>query len=1149
VIGWTMRRGEPKAAELAEAPAGVADAQVQADVLDTGPVFELQLQSGEPRRGAKPPATATAVGSLFTGRETLGRRVLTAARWGLPEKGTEDLRLEVQGKAPAAKAAGALDYGSENVLVTKEQAAAVKARMAAAKAERQLGAIRLGPRRRGRPEARVGQEARDLVTLGLYHFEAGLRSFADWSAQMVEELGEAVRPQLRAAWTAVQQQWEKVAPQREYERVKQEIVGPAAAARLSRPASHLVGWWDRLTRELFHQDIGPERARDHLRRALVEAGLDRNRIGPAHDPYETLARATNRAGYRYHTIRTDGWFEGGRKVAPGMEELEKVALAAPRLPEGPRTVEHFWVYATMRRVRELLERRVPQPASWNPAAVERVIRYLEAPRFSQAFDMLQQWQQQARLQLEESGLKGQGWAQAMAEAHPNYVRLARVVLEGTEETARLRADQAVPQLVQRIRGGRLLVKDPRSEMLRQAQVWLNVAQIWKSRRQFVEWAEMVPEAARAIGMERVPEEEISQRAELAIREVVDEISRGDAEGNLTELLADALGSSEFIRRSLARDLGPDVLPVMRNGEVEFWRWPPELVEAYGSRGPSMAPWISNVLKVIASAKVVKQAATTTYAAKWIVRNILRDIPDGIMQTEGYFPILRDLAGAARAIATKSQEFRELTWEGALQGRREALTMEPGVIEVKEPGTLARRWQRIRERGGPGVAEAEKWAMRFWNVAALPFRAIERAGEFVESVPRIAAGRQAIRRAARQGMNRENAVAAGAGEARISTLPFERGGRAVKLANRAKAFLAAGFQGIYTPLRVLRERPVETCLKGLMYITTPTMLLYAVNHDNPDWQNLPAYRKYGCLNIPIGHDEKGETRWAYVPTPWVWHVIFGASAIAACEHLRKTDPEAWKEFVAQAWTSLSPTGEGIEPKEAGSWAEVGEQALVGGVLGIAPDIAAPVIGLYANKNWTGRDIIPYWELSKDPKEQVAEWNSELARLIGSHFPGGGVSPRKVDYLLQEYGGTLERDINAGIDKLVSYTGARKRAESVTDPGWLARGLAGTATSGESDLKADFYAELRRLERVASRYEEAADGEIPDVPAEAEADLDRYDDARDIQLELSDIGKERREISAGEGTRAEKRKEMDRLVGEEVRLLSAFFKRKVPEWAEK
>jgi hypothetical protein len=49
----------------------------------------------------------------------------------------------------------------------------------------------------------------DLFTVGAYHFESGIRTFAAWSRKMVESLGNWVEPHLESAWPLIQSMFEQ----------------------------------------------------------------------------------------------------------------------------------------------------------------------------------------------------------------------------------------------------------------------------------------------------------------------------------------------------------------------------------------------------------------------------------------------------------------------------------------------------------------------------------------------------------------------------------------------------------------------------------------------------------------------------------------------------------------------------------------------------------------------------------------------------------------------------------------------------------------------------------------------------------------------------------------------------------------------------
>lgn len=91
--------------------------------------------------------------------------------------------------APAPAPAKPAGYGDSNTIVTKDAAEAAKALLRA----------KLGK------ELRVGLDPEILqaaVTLGGYHLEAGVRQFGAWSRAMIDDVGEGIRPYLKAVYNA-----------------------------------------------------------------------------------------------------------------------------------------------------------------------------------------------------------------------------------------------------------------------------------------------------------------------------------------------------------------------------------------------------------------------------------------------------------------------------------------------------------------------------------------------------------------------------------------------------------------------------------------------------------------------------------------------------------------------------------------------------------------------------------------------------------------------------------------------------------------------------------------------------------------------------------------------------------------------------------
>jgi len=325
---------------------------------------------------------------------------------------------------------------------------------------------------------------------------------------------------------------------------------------------------------------------------------------------------------------------------------------------------------------------------------------------------------------------------------------------------------------------------------------------------------------------------------------------------------------------------------------------------------------------------------------------------------------------------------------------------------------------------------------------------------------------------------------------------------------------------------------------------PTMLAYALNHDNPDWKRLSPFRKYGTLSWPIGKDQKGETCWFWHPLPWVWGWLFGSTAVMAMERWAAHDPQAVKDWAEQGVSALSPAGQGADFGSARTGAELLKQVGLGAGMGLAPDLAETVGGLLANRNWTGRDIVPKWDLQKHPSVQVKDYTSELARLAGR----GGASPLEVDYLLDETFASLGRDIRAAVDRVVAETGHGTKPVGVSDQPIFLRSVVGKASQGASDdWRADFENELTRLkatESIAKAKEEAGQ----DLTPQEETALDRLSEAGQVDNELRDLSKQRREITRDAAATPErKQRELDVLTAEETELLAEYLGRPVPEWA--
>jgi len=905
--------------------------------------------------------------------------------------------------------------------------------------------------------------------------------------------------------------------------VAEEIASPRRAEQLSEPAQELLSWWDKTKALLFHRDVALEKGRAMLAEALGEKGL----LGTAADPATTMALATTRAGGRFEQAIHRGWFnDAGEKVAPALEQVIRTAES------GGRSQEEFEIYAAMLHARDLAKAGRQLPENWTPSAIEQVIAHLDSPEFRQAAADLQRYNDQLRRVLEEGGFQGAGWAEAMAAKYPNYVPLVRVVMR-SGAPAQGGPDVTVPQLVQALKGGRLIVKSPLAEIQRRTRLYLDLAEMWKARGQTADMADRAgPEMAWM--MHKIePATERERVSHEAAKDFIQELFKGmaDADGTAVgvtpEAVAKLLEGRGILRETVSGDAGADVLPVLRGGKLEFYQVHPDLMPVFTARNSRMAELLSSIPggRLLTTIKNAQRAMYTTFSWKFSLRNISRDTVGAYMQSEGYRPLLGDMVGALFDIIRKPKEYEAWVRAGGMQTGGEALTMEPGA--------LAEAWATAAKRLGKpaGAAEAAARAA-LW----LP-QTIGKVGDVIETIPRRAVARRAMRRGLARGLPYETALVRSAVAGREATVPFERGGTFTKDYNRLVAFFNAGFQGPYTAGRWFNAHRQETLVKGLVSMTLPTIAYYHMVQSNPqwrkDWENLPGYRKYAGWNVPIGTDQKGETKFLFVPMPWEWGLVFAAAPMAAIEQFKGRDPEAWKEWIESGATTVSPLGQGTEIKGATGAAGVVESVGMAAGASMVPSAAQPWTDIWANRRWTGAPIIPRRLEEASPKVQYDERTSELARAVGSKI---GYAPLKIDYLIGSYLGTVGMDISAGIDAAAAKLGIGAKPQGPSDQPGLLRGIVEKA-SQYSDLTEDFYNDQARLKRIESEGEEKM----------TDAEVDRLADAGDVARDLSDIRTEKREVMASGDTPEEKRQRIDALAAEETRTLAGFLGRPVPEWA--
>jgi len=311
-----------------------------------------------------------------------------------------------------------------------------------------------------------------------------------------------------------------------------------------------------------------------------------------------------------------------------------------------------------------------------------------------------------------------------------------------------------------------------------------------------------------------------------------------------------------------------------------------------------------------------------------------------------------------------------------------------------------------------------------------------------------------------GGDEANATIVAGCAAKDVTVNFARAGNWARSANEVILFFNAAIQSPDKLMRtfgVLEAAPwassqdrvynaARATAKAASFLTSVALVLYFMNKDDEWWKKLPPHEKWGFLHY--------RTPWGYVirvPLPFEAGSVFGSLPIAMIEE--STTPGSLSEAFKVALKGTGPID-------------------IDGLHGLARNFAllSPMVDVLHNKDWKGAPIVPASvEENRLPEDQFGPRTTGLARLVGSTI---GMSPAKLEHLLDGYTGGLYRRLAGAWDTLTDPSNVRPGEDPSTIP------VAGTLflRPGTSRVVTDFYDRLKHLRarngsRVASLEETA------------------------------------------------------------------------------
>lgn len=371
---------------------------------------------------------------------------------------------------------------------------------------------------------------------------------------------------------------------------------------------------------------------------------------------------------------------------------------------------------------------------------------------------------------------------------------------------------------------------------------------------------------------------------------------------------------------------------------------PELLEALTNLQPQAQNVVIHAVGQLT--RMMKTLTTGINPVFSLTRNIFRDIPTAYVDsktTNNPITFAKDLVGAIVSVAKNDELYRSFKAVGG--GHASPVSSDVNLLAQSKRSILPQKG--IKPLLGKGIG------------------ALENLNNTVEAAPRLGEFKRLTKND-----KSYDAKMKGLFEANDVTVNFNKFGNYAKEVDAVVPYLNAALQGIDKTLRVVKDNPIQSTIKGFTAVTIPSVLLYAINHNNKDYNQLSNYIKDNNFLIP-----NGDGTFTKVPKPRELGVMFGSDVERALKMWNNQDPKAFEDFSTTILDSFIP------PKRT---------------------VLAPFQDIRANKNFMDIPIVSGDLKNLSPKYQYDSKTSEVSKKIGSLT---NQSPKNLDYLIKSYGGII------------------------------------------------------------------------------------------------------------------------------------------------
>ncbi len=597
----------------------------------------------------------------------------------------------------------------------------------------------------------------------------------------------------------------------------------------------------------------------------------------------------------------------------------------------------------------------------------------------------------------------------------------------------------------------------------------------------------------------------------------------------------------IFRRKPTKTKKTEAFPVWRDGEMQIWEGPTDVMNVVNFLGPhELEGGLKAIHRALSLPGQMMRAGVTSTLEFALYRNPAFDQFEAFINSKaGFVPVLDTLRGLFH-VAGKTQ-----LWDDAMR----AGAGNSVLVAIDRPETVTRISSVMQEQG---LAGSIRSAMDAWRDAVFPtsgrilgipgaalgrapgargfaptriaLTPLQAASQVMEAPTRmggyLAAERpmpwnRAVRRVENMLVPASQRVGMGPlgpelamEEFRSNTLDFLRGGRTGKLLNGPEAFLNAEIQGWDKLARSLKYRPGPTLLKAIAAFTIPALAHWEMNHDDEEYQREPEWKKMLFFRLPLPNGTS-------VPVPrgrGLLSTIFGYLVEKVLDHAAETDPDAARDVVA-ALVDNTPTHYGIDVRRSGG---------VMPSLDLIPTAMEPEVEIATNYDaFRDAPVEPRGKISLLPADRFSASTSPTLQAMSEATP---FSPIQLQHLVRgHFGGVgqyatdlADQFVGSDFQELPPDNQLPAPLDWVPTDAPLIKGMVSREPVGFSSRPVqDFYAILERATQARNSFkaaDEAGRYERADEIAAEHPEMDWAEDLERAAKNLGEIRKEWNEIRA-------------------------------------